>query len=255
MPTRQPFEYPDWCTGPEVDLDFGAGFPVCDYVTFTTPVYEHVPMLNPPDLDPPPFCPCIPTIKPTAAATYKFGGSGKPTFDIRIVPVTDDCCNPDFRISFDLEIPCMPFEMVATAKYTNGPTYAGKPGFSVRKQPGTCKYDFNLVMPPSSGSSAIELCLYEHGQGVNFITCCSGTGYIGLDVSMVKKPHGTLQIQLVHHVNLQIPLLAQLANYSTGICRSKLHNDEPVYDPWGVPVHWKGTTNAAGSDQRKYCNS
>ena len=246
MADRQPFVYPDWCTGPVVDIEMPPGFPVCDFVTFTRPTYLHVARLDPPDIDPPPFCPCIPTITPTMASTWDFGGT-RSVFDIKIMPVTQDCCNPEFKISFDIQIPCMPFDMAVTSRFTDGATYAGKPYLNIRHVTNTCKFEFNLQLPKSGAGQPLELCMYEHGQGIKFVTCCSGCGYIGLDSTMEKLPLGTLSIALIHHVNLKIPLLAALKEYSTGYCANELNeSDNKVYDPWGEVCKWEGKSNANG---------
>ena len=261
MSDRQPFVYPDWCTGPVVDIDMPPGFPVCDYVTFTRPTYMHVPRIDPPDIDPPPFCPCIPTIIPTTDATWNFGGSNS-VMDIKIVPVAQDCCNPDFRITFDIEVPCMPFDMVATSAFTEGASFANKPYLNIRHVTNTCKFEFNLKLPRSAGQP-IELCMYEHGEGIKFIDCCSGTGYIGLDSTMENLPMGTLSIALIQHINLKIPRLAALANYDQSGCATELATAKnTVYDPWTQPCTWRGVSNengpvdgGAGNFKLKYCCS
>lgn len=254
MADRQPFSYPDWCTGPVVDLDMPAGFPVCDYDVYTRPTYLHVPRLDPPDIDPPPFCPCIPTISPSVDSTWDFGGDAS-VFDIKIVPVTADCCSPEFKVTFDIQVPCMPFDMVATSNFTDGVSFADKPYLNIRHVTNTCKFEFNLQLP-RSGGQPIELCLFEHGYGVKFVTCCGGTGYIGLDSTMQARPLGTLSIALIHHVNLKIPLLAALLDYSPTACSGILSPESnTVYNPWGEPCVWSGTSNSEGSEVSKYCCS
>lgn len=236
-----------------------SGFPVCDYVTFTRPTYLYVPRIDPPDIDPPPFCPCLPTVLPTVESTRDYGGS-RSTFNIRIIPVTQDCCNPEFKISFDIQVPCMPFDMVVTSKFTDGVSFANKPYLNIRHVTNTCKFEFNLQLP-KSGGTPLELCLYEHGEGIKFVTCCSGVGYIGMDATMVKKDLGTLSIALIQHVNLKIPLLAALQNFDAGYCGGELSTSKnTVYDPWGQACSWTATSNKNGplssaNWKKKYCCS
>lgn len=248
MAERSPFVYPDWCTGPSVDLDIlPPGFPVCDQVSFVTATYVLRGRKDPPDLDPPPFCPCATW---TTTGTSKYGVTAPDAkFDVNITRMTSDCCAPEFKFSFDVEVPCMPFELHASSKFTSGPVNAAKM-LQITKYPGTCKFKWNLAIPQVEAPGVI-LCLYERGAGVQFVTCCSGTGYIGLDFTMFKNDLGTIVVNMYHEVNLKIPLLARLATYSAANCAACLSPAaNTLHDPWNQVVRW----NASGDTAvEKYC--
>lgn len=246
---RQPFQYPTGCTGPVVDIDFG--FTLCDGIMFTTPQATHMPKIDPPDANPPPFCPCIPTISESTvsgAATFDVGGN-ESKFDIKIVPMTSDCCNPEYKFEFDLKVPCMPFSMVVTqalpsSLFTGSMTMPNGP-LKIVKDPATCRFLFNLDVPSTQNKYGIAL--FEKGEGVQFITCCSGTGYIGLDATMFyDSDDNRWYIGLIHEVNLKIPLLGRMADYDQYGCAAKLSpSTQTMIDPWGSPVHWRSNSNVA----------
>ena len=295
--SRQPFTFApgDWCSALNVDLGISTGFPDCTNITFTAPTYIHVPRVDPPDANPGPFCPCFPTAdctwKGTYRSTYSVGHTSELTFNIKMIPLTADCCSPDMGLQFTLDIPCLPFTINSTVAMTAGTN----PRFDVTKVLGTCQFDFNLDIPcvpftievsnltaeptdepdiprlsvsklpgtckfkmnlrsPPAGVAELEVCLYEHGEGVKFVTCCDGCGCIALDCTVVRKSKGTVQLNLIHHVNLIIPLLAKLADYTEAVCNEKLSAAHTmVYDPWGAQVVWTGADNAPGKGTEKYC--
>ena len=230
MADRLPFEYADWCSGPVVDLDLlPTGFPICTIPTFTSPTFrtKDNPALTIPDVLPPPFCPCVPTMSPgldvvfnirNAYATYPLNSGGDPTsvgvtvlvpprFHLEVDPVTADCCDPEFEVDYNIDLPCIPFTLSARNNVRTG--LSG--GLSVTKDALACEYILDLDL------TGTELCLgpAETDVIIDYEMECEPEEITTWECSLSLEDDpvtGQTCIWMYNDVHFAIPLLARLAN-------------------------------------------
>lgn len=229
---RNPFEYGTGCTGPEVDLHFGTGFPFCTGYTYDSPTFIYQQYIEPPDIDPPPFCPCIPTIHQTG--TFRVG-TGQKKFSVVIRPNTNDCCEPEYKFDFNIDIPCLPFQMTVANTKNNALL---RPQLRVHKQDGTCKFCFTLESPDAGGIKKIIFGLWRHGNGVTFVNCCEGKGIVDMDMQITRYEGGTVFVDVIHQVDIVIPLISKLITIDPD-CLNQIAACT-LNDPWGKPIVWNG---------------
>lgn len=239
MADRQPFEYPDWCDGPTVDLDIiPTGFPLCSSPTFNDPtIFINNPFISVPEIAPPPMCVCIPTIPGTGGAgvagcecdstfcvsgTYiggiyyqpgshciDNGGGFAGTFGIEIIPVTEDCCDPEYEMQFDVDVPCIPFNIATELNFIGQTEATGS--LIAWKHCGDCEYllQLNLDIPAAN----VEIGISETVFTINYTMDCDpacdwlSKAYVGVKLS---DPEGKLIC--VSEIEFKVPLLARLGN-------------------------------------------
>jgi len=242
---RNPFEYGEGCTGPSVDLNFGTGFPYCTLPTYVKPTFIYQKYIEPPDIDPAPFCPCIPTIHQTGK--FSVGRTQAQKFSVVIRPATNDCCEPSYKFDFDIDIPCLPLS-ITVANTKNNELL--RPRLRAHKAQGTCKYCFTLESPDAGGVRKIIFGLWQHGKGVQFVNCCDGTGIVDMDMMVTRYAAGTVYVDVIHQVDIMIPLISKLVTVDDD-CAAQLEACV-VIDPWGNPCAWGSADRAEGKGVLKY---
>jgi len=107
---RQPFQLPPGCDPVSFNIDIiPADFPLCSIPPFTDPqtCNHEFPIPDIPIM--PPFCPCI-RLSPTTGDS-KVSGSNL-TMQLTVVDQSSgDCCDPCFKLSYNLNIPCLPYSI------------------------------------------------------------------------------------------------------------------------------------------------
>ena len=124
MPGRLPFHYGPGCSGPVVSIGDIPFLPICSFPAYVQPTLalHHVNMTLP-DLAPPPLCPCIFTVKARPFSINYPGYIGNPGASGSLVfkpSMPMNCCEPTFKMSGRLNLPCMPFAVSAFCRINIG---------------------------------------------------------------------------------------------------------------------------------------
>ena len=124
MPGRLPFHYGSGCSGPAVSIGDIPFLPICSFPAYVQPTLAllHVDMTLP-DLAPPPLCPCIFTVKAKPFSIHYPGYIGNPGASGSLIfkpSMPMNCCEPTFKMSGKLNLPCMPFAVSAFCRINVG---------------------------------------------------------------------------------------------------------------------------------------
>ena len=204
---RQPFEYVEGCTGPVVDLDIvPPGFPICDTPHFEYPNYIPRPIQFPlPSVFPPPFCPCVPPILPSTTSTFEMTREvEEPQMDLEVVNTTDDCCEPEFQINYNIELPCIPFD-IRTVLALNGAS-----GTFLAQKEEDCTYTLSLALDIAQGG----ICIGPKSAEIRVrpTYSCEGIKINNWSTALSIGNGGCLEMNT--QVDMSVSLLAALANPS-----------------------------------------
>lgn len=164
MADRLPFQYGSGCSGPLVSIGDIPFLPICSFPLYTQPTLalHHVAMTLP-DLAPPPLCPCIFTIRaiPFSVTYSGFIGDagGKASLVFKPAALPQNCCEPTFKMSGKLKLPCMPFSTLGDAAIN-----IGKIVFSFKKL-SHCKLKTSMYISlPTTWVTAVNTVSYKSGQ-------------------------------------------------------------------------------------------
>jgi hypothetical protein len=212
MSAYSPFGYAaamcDWYGAPALDVK-PSDFPYCSSDTFESPTRcGCTDQIEWPEIPDGPLCPCIPNMSATSSASalctngcscstwVGIDGSSssscggpqahpQPSLAIVITNTASDCCNPKFEINYDLEIPCMPFEIIPTATVVLIPEGQNPSASFTASKNCNCDYMLNLTLWLPSGRPPIPeptgACCLPDGTCLPGLTSssCEGPGTLG----------------------------------------------------------------------------
>ncbi len=111
---RNAFDLPEGCTPITFEMGVLDELPLCDIPEFSDPEHvARVPEVNPPDVAPPDLCLCI-DVDVTGEADIIPDGdavSASGTWKKKKVNEVEDCCDGEYELDLDIDIPCLPFEI------------------------------------------------------------------------------------------------------------------------------------------------
>lgn len=153
---RQPFEMTGACTMYSMDIDVSTfipyTLPFCSVPDFTEPTFvPRLPEQVAPDLIMPDLCQCI-THEVTINRVFGVANADG-TFAVRITRVDGgDCCDQQFLLDADLQIPCIPFNINCNLTIDRG-AITGR--FT---RTATCDLEFNLsISLPDNLGITVEI--------------------------------------------------------------------------------------------------